>query len=85
MEQILAILGIDQAAYPGGNLNGKDVQQMFQESYKIFFELKICFSKWMKTMGNAEMRRSSVSLVGTLSCVRCLTICFPWQGWLLES
>jgi hypothetical protein len=29
-----AILGIDQAAYHGGGLNGKNVQQMLQESDK---------------------------------------------------
>ncbi|WP_288993338.1 hypothetical protein [uncultured Marinobacter sp.] len=36
----MAILGIDQAAYHGGDLNGKNVQQMFQESYIIFSQLQ---------------------------------------------
>jgi hypothetical protein len=36
LEKLLAILGIDQAAYHRGNLNGKNVQHMFQESDKKF-------------------------------------------------
>jgi hypothetical protein len=36
----LAILGIDQAAYHGGDLNGKNVQQMFQESNSIFLQFQ---------------------------------------------
>jgi hypothetical protein len=40
LEKPLAILGIDQAAYHGGNLNGKNVQQMFQESDNIFSQFK---------------------------------------------
>jgi hypothetical protein len=36
LEKLLTILGIDRAAYHGGNLNGKNVQQMFQESDTIF-------------------------------------------------
>jgi hypothetical protein len=36
LEKHLAILGIDRAAYHGGDLNGKNVQQMFQESDDIF-------------------------------------------------
>jgi hypothetical protein len=39
-EKILAILGINQAAYHGGNLNGKNVQQMFQESDKIVLQFQ---------------------------------------------
>jgi hypothetical protein len=40
LEKLLAILGIDQAAYHGGDLNGKNVQQMFQESYIIFSQFQ---------------------------------------------
>ena len=40
LEKILAILGIDRAAYHGGDLNGKDVQQMFQESDSIFLQFQ---------------------------------------------
>jgi hypothetical protein len=36
----LAILGIDRAAYHGGGLNGKNVQQMFQESDAIFLQFQ---------------------------------------------
>jgi hypothetical protein len=35
-EKLLAILGTDRAVYHGGDLNGKNVQQMFQESDKCF-------------------------------------------------
>jgi hypothetical protein len=40
LEKHLAILGIDRAAYHGGDLNGKNVQQMFQESDEIFEKFK---------------------------------------------
>jgi hypothetical protein len=40
LEKLLAILGIDRAAYHGGDLNGKNVQQMFQESNDIFLQFK---------------------------------------------
>jgi hypothetical protein len=40
LEKHLAILGIDRAAYHGGDLNGKNVQQMFQESDEIFSKFK---------------------------------------------
>jgi hypothetical protein len=40
LEKLLAILGIDRAAYHGGDLNGKNVQQMFQESDDIFLQFK---------------------------------------------
>jgi hypothetical protein len=40
LEKLLAILGIDRAAYHGGDLNGKNVQQMFQESDDIFSKFK---------------------------------------------
>jgi hypothetical protein len=40
LERHLAILGIDRAAYHGGDLNGKNVQQMFQESDEIFEKFK---------------------------------------------
>jgi hypothetical protein len=40
LEKLLAILGIDRAAYHGGDLNGKNVQQMFQESDNIFLQFK---------------------------------------------
>ena len=40
LEKILAILGIDRAAYHGGDLNGKNVQQMFQESDSIFLQFQ---------------------------------------------
>ena len=54
LEKILAILGIDGAAYHhGGNLNGKIVQQMFQES-DTSFSFQSCFSEWMKKMGDVE-------------------------------
>jgi hypothetical protein len=36
----LATLGIDRAAYHGGDLNGKNVQQMFQESDIIFSQFQ---------------------------------------------
>jgi hypothetical protein len=36
LEKLLTILGINRAAYHAGNLNGKNVQQMFQESDTIF-------------------------------------------------
>ncbi len=35
LEKLLAVLGINRAAYHGGDLNGKNVQQMFQESDEI--------------------------------------------------
>ncbi len=40
LEKLLAILGIDRAAYHGGDLNGKNVQQMFQESDIIFSQFQ---------------------------------------------
>jgi hypothetical protein len=41
LEKLLATLGIgDRAAYHGGGLNGKNVQQMFQESDNIFSQFK---------------------------------------------
>ena len=40
LEKILATLGIDRAAYHGGDLNGKNVQQMFQESDSIFLQFQ---------------------------------------------
>jgi hypothetical protein len=40
LEKILAILGIGRAAYHGGDLNGKNVQQMFQESDSIFLQFQ---------------------------------------------
>jgi hypothetical protein len=40
LEKHLAVLGIDRAAYHGGDLNGKNVQQMFQESDKFFERFK---------------------------------------------
>jgi hypothetical protein len=40
LEKLLAILGIDRAAYHGGDLNGKNVQQMFQESDTLFFAVQ---------------------------------------------
>jgi hypothetical protein len=40
LEKILAILGIDRAAHHGGDLNGKNVQQMFQESDSIFLQFQ---------------------------------------------
>jgi hypothetical protein len=40
LEKLLAIFGIDRAAYHGGDLNGKNVQQMFQESDDIFLQFK---------------------------------------------
>jgi hypothetical protein len=40
LEKLLAILGIDQVANHGGGLNGKNVQQMFQESDNIFLQFK---------------------------------------------
>jgi hypothetical protein len=39
------------------------------------------FLDWMKSMGNAAMRRSSISFVDTLSYVHYLTTsCCQWQG-----
>jgi hypothetical protein len=53
--------------------------RMFSRCFKnlilSFCSSKSCFSEWMKKMGGAEMRRSSMSFAGTLSCVRYLTIC----------
>jgi ferredoxin-NADP reductase len=43
LEKLLATLGIDRAAYHGGNLNGKNVQQMFQESKTIFSQFQELF------------------------------------------
>jgi hypothetical protein len=40
LEKLLAILEIDRAAYHGGNLNGKNIQQMFQESDKNIPQFK---------------------------------------------
>jgi hypothetical protein len=40
LEKILAILGMDPAAYHGGDLNGKNVQEMFQESDSIFLQFQ---------------------------------------------
>jgi hypothetical protein len=40
LEKLLAILGIDQAAYHEGDLNGKNLQQMFQESDQFFSQFK---------------------------------------------
>jgi hypothetical protein len=38
--KLLAVLWIDRAAYHGGDLNGKNVQQMFQESDAIFLQFQ---------------------------------------------
>jgi hypothetical protein len=80
LEKILAILGIDRAAYPRGDLNGKNVHQMFQESDSIFLQFQELLLGVDEEDGNAETRRSSMPFVGTLSCVRYLTICSPWLG-----
>jgi hypothetical protein len=40
LKKILAILGIDRAAYHGGNLNDKNIQKMFQESDSIFLQFQ---------------------------------------------
>jgi hypothetical protein len=39
-KKLLAILGIDRAPYHGGDLNGKNIQQMFQESDNILSQFK---------------------------------------------
>jgi hypothetical protein len=39
-EELLATLGIDRAAYHGGDLNGNNVQQMFQESDEMILKFK---------------------------------------------
>jgi hypothetical protein len=41
LEKLLAILGIDRAAYHGGDLNDKNVQQMFLESNDIFLHKEL--------------------------------------------
>jgi hypothetical protein len=52
LEKLLAILGIDRAAYHRGDLNGKNVQQMFQESDNIFWQFKVTIfpyvDKWTR-------------------------------------
>jgi hypothetical protein len=40
LRMILTILGIIQATYRGGNLNGKNVRQMFQESDKMVLQFQ---------------------------------------------
>jgi hypothetical protein len=40
LKKLLAIMGIDQVAYHGGDLNGKNVQQMFQETDNILSQFK---------------------------------------------
>ena len=82
LEKILAILGIDRAAYHGGDLNGKNVQQMFQESDSIFLQFQELLLGVDEEDGRCKKTRSrsSMSFVGTLSCVRYLTICSPWLG-----
>jgi hypothetical protein len=40
LEKILAILGMDPAAYHGGDLHGKNVQEMFQKSDSIFLQFQ---------------------------------------------
>jgi hypothetical protein len=54
LEKLLAILGIDRAAYHGGNLNGKNVQQMFQESDEIFSKFKELLLKAEKVEGRCS-------------------------------
>jgi hypothetical protein len=40
LEKLLAILVIGKAAAYGGNLNGKNVQQIFQKSDTIFLQVQ---------------------------------------------
>jgi hypothetical protein len=60
----LAILGIDQAAYHGCNLNGKNVQQMFQESDKIFEK----FKELLLEVDQEEEGRCSNDAIGDMIC-----------------
>jgi hypothetical protein len=54
----LAILGIDQAAYHGGDLNVKNVLQIFQEADTIFLqfqELLLGVDEENRQCGNDEV------------------------------
>jgi hypothetical protein len=58
LRMILTILGIIQATYRGGNLNGKNVRQMFQESDKMvlqFQELLLGVDEEDGWCGNGEI------------------------------
>jgi hypothetical protein len=85
----LAILGIDQAAYHGGDLNGKNVQQMFQESDNIFSQFKELLLGVDEEDGrcNDEEVIEIVRQYSELCTLfeHYLTTCFRWQGHLLGS
>jgi hypothetical protein len=64
LEKHLAVLGIDRAAYHGGDLNGKNVQQMFQESDEIFER----FKELLLEVDQEEEGRCSDDEIGDMIC-----------------
>jgi hypothetical protein len=57
LEKLLAILGIDQAAYHGGNLNGKKYSRCSKNLTTFFCSSKSCFLESMKRMDDTTTKR----------------------------